>query len=117
MLQHVSGYRVGVDVQFAALWEKQQGVAFAGRHGLTSSEHQQAFDELVRLGFTLVSVCGYSDPGIARYASAWHQEPSGLWQARHGLTAAGYQQTFDELAAQGFRPVQVSGYGDGFYPA
>jgi hypothetical protein len=33
------------------------------------------------------------------------------------LDSAGYQRAFDDLTAQGFRPVQVCGYGDGFYPA
>ena len=117
VLAQVSGYRVGVDVQFAARWEKLQEVPFAGRHGLTSSQHQSAFDELVGVGFNLKSVCGYSDTGIARYASVWHKDSSGPWQARHGLTSDAYQETFDDLASQGFRPVQVSGYGDGFYPA
>jgi len=32
------------------------------------------------------------------------------WQARHGLTSAQYQATFDELLSQGYRLVQVSGY-------
>jgi hypothetical protein len=41
----------------------------------------------------------------------------GPWQARHGLTSARYQHEFDHLRAQGFMPVQVSGYGDGFYAA
>lgn len=116
VLKQVSGYRVGVDVQFAAIWERVPGVRFAGRHGLTSSQHQLAFDELVSQGFRMTSVSGYSDTGIARYASSWRQE-QGAFQARHGLTAQGYQQAFDELTAQGFRPVMVSGYGDGAYPA
>lgn len=117
VLRQVSGYRVGVDVQFAAIWEQEAGVAFAGRHGLTSSQHQAAFDELVGQGFAMTGVSGYSDTGIARYASSWRQTPGVAFQARHGLTAEGYQRAFDELTAQGFRPVQVSGYGDGPYPA
>ena len=32
------------------------------------------------------------------------------WVARHGMTSAQYQQTFNELVGQGFRLVQVSGY-------
>lgn len=116
VLRQVSGCRVGVNVQFAAIWEKLPGVGFAGRHALTSSQHQKAFDELVGQGFRMTSVCGYSDTGIARYASSWRQE-EGAFQARHDLTAQGYQQAFDELTAQGFRPVMVSGYGDGAYPA
>lgn len=117
VLRQVSGYRVNVDVQFAALWEREEGVAFAARHALTSSEHQKNFDSLVSQGFRLAWVSGYSDTGIARYASVWRQEPFGPWEARHGLTADAYQQTFDELAARSMRPVQISGYGNGAYPA
>jgi hypothetical protein len=117
VLIQVSGYRVNVDVLFAAIWEKQNGVVWQARHGLTSSAYQKTFDEMVAAGNRLAWVGGYSDTGIARYAAIWRREPSGLWQARHGLDVIGYQRAFDELRSQGFRPVQVSGYGDGFYPA
>jgi hypothetical protein len=117
VLIQVSGYRVNVDVLFAAIWEKQNGVVWQARHGLTSSAYQKTFDEMVAAGNRLAWVSGYSDTGIARYAAIWRREPSGLWQARHGLDVIGYQRAFDELRSQGFRPVQVSGYGDGFYPA
>jgi hypothetical protein len=113
----VSGYRVNVDVRFAGIWERREGIAFVGRHGLTASEYQRAFDQQAAAGFRLVCVSGYSDSGIARYAAIWHSDQRGAWQARHGLDAADYQQQFDGLAAGGFRPVQVSAYGDGFYPA
>jgi CubicO group peptidase (beta-lactamase class C family) len=35
------------------------------------------------------------------------------WQARHGLTAEQYQATFDALLSQGFRLIDVCGYGVG----
>lgn len=113
----VNGYRVNVDVRFAAIWEQLPGVGFEGRHGLTGLEYQQAFDANVAAGRRLVWVSGYSDTGIARYAAIWHSGSSSPWQARHGLTAAGYQHAFDDLVRRGFRPRQVSGYGDGFHPA
>jgi hypothetical protein len=113
----VCGYRVGVDVRFAAIWERREGVGFVGRHGLTAGEYQRAFDEQVAAGFRLACVSGYSDTGIARYAALWHGDQRGPWQARHGVDASEYQRHFDALAAGGFRPVQVSGYGDGFHPA
>ena len=117
ILTHVSAYRVNVDVLFAAIWERQDGVTMQARHALTSSAYQRTFDQMVAGGMKLTWVCGYSDTGIARYAAIWRQQPSGPWQARHGLTAARYQHEFDHLRAQGFMPVQVSGYGDGFYAA
>ena len=113
----VCGYRVNVDVRFAAIWERRPGLRWMGRHGLTSSEYQKAFDEQLAAGYRLVSISGYSDTGIARYAAIWHDDGPRDWQARHGLDAAGYQQAFDALKDFGFRPTQVCGYGDGFYPA
>lgn len=117
VLKQVCGYRVNVDVLFAAIWEKQQGISWQARHGLTSTGYQSTFNQQVSLGMKLAWVSGYSDTGIARYAGIWRQEASGRWQARHGLDAAAYQRAFNELQSQGLRPVMVSGYGDGFYPA
>jgi hypothetical protein len=116
-LVQASGYRVNVDVRFAAIWERRPGLGWIARHGLTSREYQKALDQQVASGYRLVSVSGYSDAGIARYAAVWHDDGPREWQARHGLDTAGYQHAFDDLAARGFRPVQVCGYGDGFYPA
>ena len=113
----VSGYRVNVDVRFAAIWERLPGLRWMGRHGLTSSEYQKAFDEQLAAGYRLVSISGYSDTGIARYAAIWHDDGPRDWQARHGLDAAKYQQAFDALKDFGFQPTQVCGYGDGFYRA
>ncbi|WP_420136103.1 hypothetical protein [Sinorhizobium meliloti] len=56
----------------------------------------------------LARINGYSDTGIARYAALC---------ARQARYAAGYQREFDSLAVQGFRPLHVAGYGDGFYAA
>ena len=117
VLQKVSGYRVNVDVLFAAIWEKENGVTFQARHGLTASEYQKTFDQLVGSGHRLAWVSGYSDTGIARYAAVWRLEPSAPWQARHGLDVNAYQQAFDEFVGEGLRPVHISGYGDGFYAA
>jgi DNA-binding transcriptional regulator of glucitol operon len=117
VLTQVCGYRVNVDVLFAAIWEKQEGVEWQARHGLTANAYQQTFDQQAAVGMRLACVSGYSDTGIARHAAIWRREPAGQWQARHGLDADGYQQVFDELRRHGLRPVMVSGYGDGFYPA
>ena len=73
----------------------------------------EAFDELAA-GFRHDGVSGYSDTGIARYARL-APEPA-AFQARHGLDAVGYQRAFDELPHRA-SDRQVSGYGDGFYPA
>jgi CubicO group peptidase (beta-lactamase class C family) len=48
-----------------------------------------------------------------RYASIFRDDRIGEWIARHDLTSAGYQQTFDQLVPRGFWPVSVQGGGAG----
>ena len=98
---------------YAAIWEQRQGPAWQARHGLTAGQYQQTFDQLNAQGYRLVDVSGYSSGGEDRYAAIWEQSAGPAWQARHGLTAGQYQQTFDQLNAQGYRLVRVSGYGSG----
>ena len=101
----VSGYTVGGGGQarFAAIWEQRGGPAFQARHNLTADQYQQTFNQLVSQGFRLRFVSGYSVGGQDRYAAIWEQVGGPAFQARHGLTADEYQQTFDQLGGQGFR--------------
>ena len=110
----VCGYRVNVQVLFAAIWERRDGPPWEARHGLIAAEYQDTFDELVSQGYRLIWVSGYSESGGARYAAIWEQSADIAWQARHGLDEIRYQQSFDELVNHGYGLVQVSGYGDGF---
>lgn len=114
----VNGYRVNFGLRFTTIWQKLTGIEYIGRHNLTASQYQTAFDDAVKGGFRLVWVSGYSNSGIANYAAIWHKGgEAGPWAAHHGLDASGYQHVFDEHAAQRMRPAVISGYGDGFYPA
>ena len=45
-LTHVSGYSVGSEARYAAIWEERDGPAWVARHGLTPSQYQNQFDEL-----------------------------------------------------------------------
>jgi len=98
------------EVLFAAMWEKAGGPAFQARHNLTAAQYQQTFDELVGQGFRLKYVNGYTIGGEPRFAAIWEKDGGPAFQARHNLTAAQYQQTFDQLVGQGFRLRAVSGY-------
>jgi hypothetical protein len=83
------------------------------RHGLTASRYKQTFDRLVSQGFRLTHISSYGAGAQAEYAAIWDQTPGPVWQARHGLTAAEYQQAFNQLAMQGYRPFKVDGCSDG----
>ena len=80
------------------------------RHGLTPAQYQSEFNELSQQGYRLKCVSGYVDAGSERYASLWVKESGPEWQARHGLTAAQYQQAFNDFAKQGYRLTWVSAH-------
>ena len=113
-LVQVCGYQVNLDVFYAAIWERRAGPAWQTRYGLTESAYRSAMDDLTGQGYRLTWVSGYSHGGRARYAGIWELGPGPAWQTRHGLDAAACQLTADQLAAQGYAPVQLAGYGDGF---
>jgi hypothetical protein len=48
--------------------------------------------------------------GEALFAAVFEQIGGPAFQARHNITGDQYQQTFDELVGQGFRPTVVNGY-------
>jgi polyglycine hydrolase-like protein len=107
----VSGYEVGGQAHFAAIWEQKSCPAFVARHGLTSQQYQQEFDKLVgQQGFRLKLVDGYKVGGQDHFAAIWEKTSGPEFVARHGLTSDGYQQEFDKLLSQGFRLKLVSGY-------
>ena len=56
-LVDVSGYSVGGQDRYAAIWEKKSCPQFVARHGMTSQQYQQQFDQLVgQQGFRLTLV-------------------------------------------------------------
>jgi hypothetical protein len=114
-LDWVSGYFDGSQDLYAAIWRKLPvAPAWQARHGLTSDQYQAFFNEVTAQGYKPVVVSGYSDGAQDRYAAIFRKIANApAWQARHGLTSAQYQATFDQLVGQGFRLELVSGYSAG----
>jgi Bacterial tandem repeat domain 1 len=105
---------------FAGIWVKTGGPAWQARSGLTSGQYQTLFNQLVAQGYRPTDVNGYNFNGEARYAAIFEQSAGPAWQSRHGMTAAQYQATFDQLTNQGYRLTNVSGYevnGQDYYAA
>jgi len=109
-LKVVSGYTSGGQERYAALWVKSAGPAWAARHGLSSSQYQAAFDDFAKKGYRLVQVSGHAYADQPRFAAIWEKSAGPAWVARHNLTAAQYQSTFDSLVRNGYRLRHVSGY-------
>jgi hypothetical protein len=105
---------------YIGVFEKATGPAWQARDGLDAAGYQKAFDQFNGQGFRVGAVSGYASNGTPHFAALWSKQGGPAWQARHGMDAAGYQTTFDQLAKSGYRLAFVNGYGVGgrdFYNA
>jgi CubicO group peptidase (beta-lactamase class C family) len=112
-LTNVSGYSVGGQDLYAAIWDKSSGPAWEAHHRMTSDQYQAKFNELVGKGFRLIDVSGYAVGSQDLYAAIWDRSPGSAWEAHHRMTSDQYQAKFDQLVGQGFRLKSVSGYAVG----
>ena len=107
----VSGYAVGNQDHYAAIFEKTANApAWVAKHGLTAAQYQAEFVKLLGQGYRLRKISGYGVGGQSHFAAIWEKSGSGHWQARHDLSFQQYQDEFDRLFYQGYRPVWVNGY-------
>lgn len=115
-LLYISGYTFNNEEHFAAYFEQSIGSSQICRHGMTSAQYQQAFNNATAQGYRLVLVNGYTAAnGIDKYVAIWEKSAGGVapWAARHGMTSVQYQSEFNNRTAQGFRLKHISGYAIG----
>jgi hypothetical protein len=112
-LVYVAGYEVSGTPLFAGIWRKSAAGLPVVRLDMDSAKYQAEFDSLLKEGFRLQHVAGYTHNGAAVYAAIWNKSGGPEFVERHGLTSAQYQQAFDDFFKQGFRLKEVSGYSPG----
>ena len=109
-LKWVSGYALGNDVYFAAIWDKSVGSLWIAKHNMTAAVYQSTFNDLVGQGYRPTLVSAYNVGNTDYYAAIWERKSGSAWVARHRMTGMGYQNEFDNQLYTGFKPVNVSGY-------
>lgn len=109
-LVFVTGYEVGGQDRYAAIWEKRGGPALIARHRLTSAQYQAAFDDLTKQGYRLLHVSGYTRGGAPRFAAIFEKSVGPDWVSLHRMTPAQYQAAYTKYVKAGFRLRTVSGY-------
>jgi CubicO group peptidase (beta-lactamase class C family) len=104
------GYTKGGQELYAAIWNKVSGPAWTARHGLSAADYQTSFTTLSGQGYRLLSISGYAVNNQAKFAAVWDKNPGSAWTAKHNMTAAQYQQAFDDNKANGYHIRYISGY-------
>lgn len=104
-------YEAGGTRRWAAVFVSDPNPAFAELHYMTPDEYQTKFAEFWDQGLRPWSVDPAELSGGLRFGAIWRPMPN-RWIARHGLTPAGYQSTFEEMVENGYRLHRVRGYAN-----
>lgn len=121
---HVNAYQaVGhsgtASVKFGAAWVRDDDSAFPHDAGLETTAAQLQAAEAVQHALRPISLSGYkTSANESRFAAAYLYDDSGYpWRLILDRDFDQYQDEIEALAAQGFRPISVSGYSfDGVNP-
>ena len=109
-LVSISGYAVNGNANFAAIWHKNARAPWAAKHNMTEAQYQAAVNDYDKQGYRLKFVNGYVVKGQEFFAAIWEKTTGGALVARHNLTAAKYQEAFEEFVGKGYDLKVVSGY-------
>src|SRR5215211_528051 len=105
----IDGYDVNTKTFFNVVFKPQDGTVWAARHGMTSSDYQNEFNNQTSKGFRLAHIETYLSGGNnIRYASIFIKSAGPAFTAYHGRTAEQHQTSFNDLTQQGWRPVNIT---------
>jgi len=99
-LKHVDSYAAGNQVLYAALFVKD-GVQVTAYHGLSAAEHQKRIDDLTAGPWRPHVISVASIGGNRTYTGLYEKTSIGGWEAKSFLTAAEYQNLFEENKQKG----------------
>jgi CubicO group peptidase (beta-lactamase class C family) len=96
----------------AQLVTLKSGLDVVAWHDRTGANHKQLLDQYAALGYRTTALSIYGTRNDPRYASVMTQLANVPAQRQFfGLTAAEFQQKFNEMAAQGLGPTIVTAMG------
>jgi hypothetical protein len=112
-LAKITSYDAGGTPLYASVWHRQDGNPWRALHGVSEDRYQQAIDDWGAEGYRPIDLSVVRSGGVTRFSVIWEQEAGLPWVAQHKLTAAQYQQLFDDHSRQGLRLRCVSPYDNG----
>jgi len=103
-------YAIALILVLAAWSHRAEAQEALIRHRLNFDQFQRTYEEAERDGFRLIEVSGYSILNEPYYAAIWERRESRPIQVHHRMTTLDFQRYVEELAHDGYRPVQFSAY-------
>ena len=108
-LTYVSGYEVGGEARYAAIWERNFNPPPSALHGYTLADYEKAIALNRRRGYVPSHVSAYTVQGTPLFAAIFQRDGSDRIE-RHDLSSSAYSNFYDQVAKQGYRIRTSTGY-------
>ncbi len=104
----VDAFHANGHLHFNLILQPDKGIPWVARHNLTGSQYQQEFIKWTNKGFRLQHIESYVVNNQIRYAVIFTKQSGPTWTAYHGRTLQEHQVLFNQLTAEGYRPINIS---------
>ncbi|HXN20155.1 MAG TPA: hypothetical protein VN875_17590 [Candidatus Binatus sp.] len=108
-----TAYSIADVDKYAVIFEKNPGLSWELRDGLSLQEYQGQFDELAKSGYSVTAVSGYSLNGKEVYLGLWEKVTGPPMVTNHGVPEGDYDSDSDHLENEGFSMFFVEGFNSG----
>lgn len=117
-IESLSGYAMGNQAQYIALWNKCPPDSAPNstilRYGLTAEDCHHEIETLSDLGYRVSHLNGYgvgfNEDSLPFYDVVFRLEPNNNSVSYYGMTSAEFQDTLERLDSSGYRLSEMSAY-------
>jgi len=104
----ISGFGVGGQPYYTAIWEYSPGADVVAKVGLSHASYVSEHSTRVGQGYKLVHLWTFNAGATEYFTAVWRKAVAPTYTAATQLTSAQYQVQFNNLGAQGYQLVAVS---------
>lgn len=106
---HVDSHQTSAGTRYSVIFEQNNQAALA-RHGIDYNTHIQVMNQAKGLGLNPVSISVVSANNQRRYTVLYRDLHLGAWSIRSQISAASYQNTYDDMSDANKKPYYLNAY-------
>jgi CubicO group peptidase (beta-lactamase class C family) len=104
----ISGFGVGANAYYSAIWESSPGADVVAEVGLSHATYASLNSTRTAQGYKLVHLWTFNAGSTEYFTAVWRKGVAPIYTPATQLTSAQYQTQFNTLGSQGYQLVAVS---------
>ena len=109
-LVNVDSYLQSGKLRYTAIFVKQSGPSWRAYHGLSTTSHQQKFDQFKKQGYRIVQRSITEYKGKLYVTALYDKSNAGSWSSKSGLSSSAYNTYFKQQTEKGRKLAHLQAY-------